>query len=206
MTDYFALFQVPRRPWLDPESLKTKFLARSSQVHPDRLHNASVAEQVAANQCYAELNAAYNVLREPKDRLLHLLEWESGAPLKDVQRIPAGTMDLFMEVGQACRDADLFILERAQVSSPLLKVRMFEKAMEWVDRLDLLQKRVAAKRDALIAEVQQLDKVWDQAPPCGSAERKAVLPLGRLEELYRALSYIVRWTGQIQERSVQLST
>lgn len=206
MTDYFALFKEQRRPWLDAELLKTKFLSFSSQVHPDRLHNASAEEQTAANQHYAELNAAYNVLREPKDRLLHLLELESGGRLKDVQRIPAGTMDLFMEVGQTCRDADVFIAERAKVTSPLLKVKMFEKAMEWTDRLAQLQKQVNVKRDALMSEVVTLDKLWDQAPPEESPERKAALQLGRLEEIYRALSYIVRWTGQIQERVVQVST
>jgi len=36
MTDYFALLDEPRRPWLDVSSLKQKFLARSSEVHPDR--------------------------------------------------------------------------------------------------------------------------------------------------------------------------
>ena len=31
------------------------------------------------------------------------------------------------------------------------------------------------------------------------------LPLDRLEQIYRALSYVGRWTEQIQERAVQLA-
>ena len=58
MTDYFALLNEPRRPWLDPEPLKDKFLALSATVHPDRVHNLGAAERAAAQERYTELNAA----------------------------------------------------------------------------------------------------------------------------------------------------
>lgn len=78
MTDAFALLSESRRPWLDADALKSRFLPLSAEVHPDRVHSASEAEKAAANTRYAELNAAYNTLREPRDRLLHLLELEAG--------------------------------------------------------------------------------------------------------------------------------
>src|SRR5437868_8581649 len=83
MTDNFSLFNEPRRPWLDADLLKQKFLKFSAEVHPDKIHNASDGEKAAANKRYAELNAAYNCLREPKERLLHLIELELGAKPKD---------------------------------------------------------------------------------------------------------------------------
>lgn len=202
MTDYFALLDEPRRPWFDSEALKAKFTALSTRVHPD---HARECEKAAASQRYAELNAAYNCLREPKDRLAHLLECETGSALKDVQRIPPGTMDIFMEVGQSCRDVDSFFAERANVISPLLKVQCFQKAMDWTDKLNALQKRVNERRDSLVNELRQLDLSWDSAPPVGSPKRVAALPLERLEEIYRVMSYVSRWTAQIQERIVQLS-
>ena len=79
MTDFFALLDEPRRPWLESELLKQKFLALSATVHPDRVHNLGDAERAAAQERYTELNAAYNCLREPKDRLHHLLQLELGA-------------------------------------------------------------------------------------------------------------------------------
>src|SRR5438445_2111306 len=100
MTDYFALLDEPRRPWLDPEVLKARFLALTAEVHPDRVHGATETEKRTANQRYADLNAAYNCLREPKERLLHLLELERGKKPEEVQKIPAGMMDLFAEIGQ----------------------------------------------------------------------------------------------------------
>jgi hypothetical protein len=205
MSDSFALLNEPRRPWLDVEVLKQKFLPLSSAVHPDRTHNASEAEKQASTVRYAELNAAYNTLREPRDRLLLLLELELGAKPRDVQRIPPGTMDLFVEVGQICRDVDAFLAQQKNVTSPLLKVQMFERGMEWTDKLQALQQRIIAKRDELAGELQQMNAVWESAPTIGSPERIAALPLERLEQIYRVFSYIARWSEQIQERNVQLA-
>ena len=205
MIDAFALLNEPRRPWLDAEALKQKFLALSSEVHPDRTHNASDLEKQATNTRYAELNAAYNTLREPRDRLLHLLELEQGAKPSDIQRIPPGTMDLFVEVGQLCRDIDAFLAERKNVTSPLLKVQMFERGMEWTDKLQALQLRINAKRDELAAELQQMNAIWESPPAAGSPDRMKALPLERLEQIYRVFSYIARWSEQTQERNVQLA-
>lgn len=205
MTDFFALLDEARRPWIDPEALKEKFLALSAAVHPDRVHNASPAEKDVATRRYAELNAAYNCLREPRDRLLHLIELESGARPRDIQRIPPGTMDLFVEVGQTCRDVDAFLAEKEKVTSPLLKVQLFERGMEWTDKLNALQQRIHARRDELLAELQQLNQAWASAPALGTPERGAALPLERVEEIYRVLSYVARWTQQIQERVVPLA-
>ncbi len=206
MTDTFALLNEPRHPWLDAEALKQKFLPLSSAAHPDRTHNAPEAEKHESTRRYAELNAAYNTLREPRDRLLHLLELELGAKPSDIQRIPPGTMDLFVEVGQLCRDVDAFLAQRGHVTSPLLKVQMFERGTEWTDKLQTLQQRINAKREELTGELQQMNVVWDAAPAIGSPERPAALPLERLEQLYRVFSYIARWSEQIQERNVQLAT
>ena len=199
MTDYFALLNEPRRPWLEPELLKEKFLALSARFHPDRVHNLGEAERAAAQERYTELNAAYNSLREPKERLEHLLELELGALPKDVQRIPSDLMDLSLEVGKACREADDFLAEKAKVTSPLLQVTFFERGEEFADSLRRLRQRVNSLEDQLTGELQRIDAAW-QADAAG---RKALLP--RLEELYRLFSYFARWSAQIQERVVRLS-
>jgi DnaJ-domain-containing protein 1 len=199
MTDYFALLNEPRRPWLEPELLKEKFLALSARFHPDRVHNLGEAERAAAQERYTELNAAYNSLREPKERLQHLLELELGALPKDVQRIPSDLMDLSLEVGKACREADAFLAEKAKVTSPLLQVTFFERGEEFADPLRRLRQRVNSLDDELTRELQRIDAAWQ----ADAARRKALLP--RLEELYRLFSYFARWSAQIQERVVRLS-
>ena len=83
---------------------------------------------------------------------------------------------------------------------------MFERGMEWTDKLQALLQRINAKRDELAAELQRMNSVWESAPPVGSPQRAAALPLERLEQIYRVFSYIARWTEQVQERVVQLAT
>lgn len=203
--DNFALLQEPRRPWVDPDSLKAVFLRLAAQVHPDKIHQAGANEKAAANQRYAELNAAYHCLREPKERLRHLLELELGATPKDVQSIPPGTMDLLVEIGQICRETYQFLAARSNTASPLLKVQMFETSMVWTGKLNQLRQRIDLRREELLAELKSMNAAWNAAPPPGSEGRAAALPLERLEQVYRVFSYMARWTEQIQERLVQLS-
>ncbi|MGD0745813.1 MAG: hypothetical protein ABSA45_11725 [Verrucomicrobiota bacterium] len=200
MTDYFVLLNEPRRPWLDPESLKQKFLALAAGIHPDRIHNADGLEKAGANRRYAELNAAYHCLVEPKLRLRHLLELELGAKPNDVQQIPAALADLFAEVATTCRNADIFLAEKAQATSPLLQVQLFERTQEWIDRLNDLQKKLNELREKLTGELKSLDERWMGTD---AASRGEILP--KLEELYRLFGYFNRWHSQIQERIVQLS-
>ncbi len=205
MTDAFAILSEPRRPWLDADVLKARYLPLATAVHPDRVHGASESEKVAAAERYAALDSAFNILREPRERLLHLLELEAGAKPGDIQRIPPGTMDLFVEVGQTCRDADAFLAKKSTATSPMLKLRLMQEGLEWADTLQGLQNRVNARRDELTAELRAMNAAWDAAPPVGSLDRASALPLERLEQIYRAMSYVARWTEQLSERVVQLA-
>ena len=200
MTDNFALLNETRRPWLDADLLKQKFLALSANVHPDKIHSASDAEKNLAAKKFAELNAAYNCLAEPKSRLLHLLELELGAKPKDIQQIPAALADLFAEVATICSSADQFLAEKGKVTSPLLQVQLFERGQDWVEKLNVLQRKLNELREKLMGELKSLDAQWISAD---ATSRKEILP--KLEELYRLFGYFNRWNGQIQERVVQLS-
>ena len=203
MTDHFALLNEPRRPWVDPDSLKQKFLALSAEVHPDRVHNSGDSEKQRAQERYTDLNAAYNCLREPKSRLQHLLELELGVKPGNVQNIPPDLMDVFLEVSQACRDADAFLAETATVNSPLLRVQMFERGQEWTGKLTALQKRLNSRHERLMEELKSIDAGWDAVQKPGETKRTVVL--NRLQELHQLFSYFTRWSGQIQERIVQIS-
>jgi hypothetical protein len=205
MIDYFALLDEPRRPWLDVESLKSRFLAKSAEVHPDRLHQAAKEEQDTATRCYADLNAAYNCLREPKERLQHLLLIEHGAKPVGIDSVPGELMELFMEAGKLCRAVDVFLAERSAITSPLIKVQMFERGMDWTERLNDFQHKLDLRRAALEESLQRMNPLWDAAPPVGNASRAARLPLADLKESYRTLSYLSRWTGQLRERAVKLA-
>jgi curved DNA-binding protein CbpA len=200
VTDYFRLLDEPRRPWLDADSLKQHFLALTATVHPDKIHSAAEIEKANAAKKFAELNTAYHCLAAPKLRLLHLLELELGAKPKDIQQIPNSLADVFAEVAAVCHDADRFLDEKKQSASPLLLVQFFERAQEWIEKLNTLQKKLAVPYDQLLTDLKSLDSQW----VAGDADvRRGLLP--NLEKLYRLFSYFNRWNAQIQERVVQLS-
>lgn len=200
MTDNFALLSEPRRLWLDVAALKQKFLALSATIHPDKIHSAGDAEKAGATRSFAELNAAFNCLAEPKSRLLHLLELELGAKPKDIQQIPSGLADLFAEVAMTCRQTDAFLAEKSQVTSPLLQVQLFERGQEWVEKLNALQQKLNGLHSQLMDELKRLDEQW-MSVSAGSRQET----LAKAEELYRLFGYFNRWNKQIQERVVQLS-
>src|ERR1035437_8974462 len=131
MTDFFALLAEPRRPWLEADLLKQKFLALSANAHPDRIHSASEADKADATKRFTELNAAYNCLAELKMRLLHLLELELGAKPKDIQQIPTALADLFPEVATNCRSVDGFLAEKSKAVSTLLQGQLFKRGQDW---------------------------------------------------------------------------
>jgi hypothetical protein len=198
MTDNFALLDEPRRPWLDANALKQKFLARSGPIHPDRIHSASESEKSAKSKQFAELNAAYNCLAEPKSRLLHLLELERGAKPKDIQQIPASLADLFAEVATHCRSVDVFLAGKNKTTSPLLQVQLFERGQSWVEKLQALQQKLNPLREQLLNGLKALDQQWPDL-----SKRPQLLDLA--EELYRLFGYFNRWNNQVAERIVQLS-
>jgi len=200
MPDYFALLNEPRRPWLDAGTLKQKFLTLSSAAHPDKIHSASDTEKSASARTFADLNAAYNCLADPKTRLLHLLELELGTKPKDIQQIPTALADLFAEVAMTCRSTDTFLIEKAKATSPLVQVQLFERGQEWVEKLNALQQKLNALRDQLITSLQSLDTQWLVADAASRSNS-----LSKIEDHYRLFGYLNRWHNQIHERVIQLS-
>jgi DnaJ-domain-containing protein 1 len=200
--DFFALLDEPRRPWLDPDLLKAKFITRSAYTHPDRVHNAPEAERAAASQRYTELNAAYHCLRDHRNRLAHLLQLELGSKPKDLQQMPEDLARAFMEVAQLCRQVDDYLLEKERAASPMLQVQLFERGQEWVETIGALQVRLATRREDLIQRLKALDAGWDTMPGGSAARGDAVR---QLEEIYRLLSFFARWSEQMQERLARIA-
>jgi hypothetical protein len=203
MVDFFRLLDEPRQPWLDADALKQKFHALSTTAHPDRFHDAPAAEREMAGRSYAGLCAAWQCLREPKERLRHLLELERGAPPGDIQRVPAALTDRCFAVGRLCREATAFLEEKAGTTSPLLRAQLFARGADCADQLLALQQEINRSREKLLTELKAMNPAWVAAATAAPANRQPLLE--RLEEIYRLLGYFGRWSEQLQERVVQLT-
>ncbi len=105
----FALFDLEPAPALDVAALKERFAKATAETHPDKFAQAADAERAAVDARYQSLNQAYQALNDPRARLLALYELTKGEKPRDIQRIPPGTMDLFKEVGELCRELDTFL-------------------------------------------------------------------------------------------------
>ena len=177
---------------MDEEELKSKFFALSATVHPDRAHALPETDRTAAHERYTELNTAYNCLREPKERLRHLIELHTGRKPAQVQQVPQPLVDIFFQIGQACREADEFLKRKAAVTSPLLLAGLFEEGQTISERLTNLRQGLAGQQRQLLADLKNLNAEWEQ-------------DLARLETIQQTLSYLQRWQAQLQERFVQLA-
>jgi len=197
VVDYFELLDEPRRPWLDPDLLKNKFLTISAELHPDRVHGSIPVEKERAQAQYSEMNTAYQTLRDPKLRSAHLLELESGVKPSAIQSAPGDLMDLFMRVGALCRDVDKFVEAKRAVTSPLLLVELFERGQELTERVKGLQQILNERSEVAEQSLRKLNSPWESKAP--------VLPLAELEQSYRTFSYLGRWSAQLQERLVLLA-
>lgn len=205
VTDYFVVLDLPRRPWLESQDLQNRFLARSAEVHPDRFHSAPAEQREHANQAFTAANTAYQVLRDTKQRIRHLLELERGHPLAQLERLPGAATDFFFQVGGLCRQVDQFLAKnRSNATSPLLRVRHFEAAMRWRGQLQTVQTTLNRKREELERELELMNTTWEALGEV-QADRTGSLPLTRLEEIYREYSYISRWLEQVRERMVELA-
>ena len=191
----FAVFNLEPGPALDEAALKERFARSTADLHPDKFQQEPEPERTAAEAHYAELNRAYQTLIDPRQRLLALYELTKGEKPRDVQRIPPGTMDLFVEVGQACQKLDQF-LERKRSAGRLERAGLMSEEMALQDVLTALRGKLETLGATLENDLAALDARW-----CAGEK-----DLNALEAIYRKYSYLARWRQQIEEREIALMT
>jgi DNA repair ATPase RecN len=142
MTDYFALFEEARRPWLEPEKLKEKYFALSRAAAAD-----------------AELNEAFRVLSDPKLRLHHLLTLE-GAELSAGRPVPAAVAELFWNTGTLLREVERWLLQKKAATSALARALLQPERGKFEQRLGKLEERLRATYDAELAQLPRAEVDW----------------------------------------------
>lgn len=72
-TDFFALFELPRRFALASEELDRRYRDLQAEVHPDRFASGTEAEKRLSMQWATKANEAYRTLKKPLERAKYLL-------------------------------------------------------------------------------------------------------------------------------------
>ena len=190
MTDYFALLEQPRAPWLDPAGLKEAYHRRTLQTHPD------TAAPDNPQSAFAELNEAYQILQDPKRRLHHLLELEGREPLSGDQAVPRELHDLFPAIGALAQRANLFLEKMKAASNALSRSLLKPQLLELQKETAQLREKIQVLSDAALAQLRVVNSSWGT---------NASEEISELSNLYFIFAYLNRWSAQLDEIAFQLS-
>ena len=177
MTDYFALLEEARRPWLEPEKLKDKYYRTSRSAAPD-----------------AELNEAFRVLSDPKLRLHHLLALE-GTELPSGRPVPDSVAELFWNTGRLLREVERWLLQSAGTTGALPRSLLKAEQAKLEGKLARLEEQLRATYESELEHLRQLDAGWGAGSPN---------EMSQLRELYDSISYLTRLLERASEKRFQL--
>jgi molecular chaperone HscB len=184
--DYFALFEMPRKLWIEMGGLDQKFLQLSWKLHPDNFVNAPREEQELSLKRSSKLNDAYRVLRDPVARVEYLLEIEGTR--KEGQHKQQAPPELLEEVFELNESLDE--LREAKAGGGDLAALK--------SRLESAQSNFQEKLGEVDAELQAAARQWDAAVDAntGDADRRGIM--ARLNELLNRRSYIRNLVTNVQ--------
>ncbi len=177
-TDYFAVFEMPRKLWIEMPGLEQKFLQLSWKLHPDNFVNATPEEQELSLKRSSELNDAYRVLRDPVASVEYLLELEGARKEgEQKQQAPPELLEEVFELNESLDD----LREAKSAGGDLASLK---------SRLESAQANFGEKLKEVDAQLHVAARQWDAAidADAGDADRKAVMV--RLNELLNRRSYI----------------
>jgi curved DNA-binding protein CbpA len=189
MTDFFALLDQPRQPWLDSDALKQKYHQLTRAAHPD-------VRSSEPNVEFESINQAYRVLLDPKQRIHHLLALEGSRPTTAKHAVPAGVEELFLKTGKLAQDSKRALEELGSATGSLSKSLLQSNLLNLRSRTRELLAQLSHVHEKCLVELQKLNELWKEN------RSEAVT---RLQLLYDQITYLTRWRAQLEEIQFQLS-
>jgi molecular chaperone HscB len=183
--DYFAIFGLPRKLWIEMNALEQKFLQLSWKLHPDNFVNASEQERELSLKRSSELNDAYRTLRDPVARVEYLLGIEGAR--KEGEHKQQAPPELLEEVFELNESLDE--LRETKASGGDLGALK--------SRLESAEKNFQEKLGEVDAQLQNAAREWDAALDNDAAAQNKIK--ARLNELLNRRSYIRNLVTNVQK-------
>ena len=183
--DYFAIFELPRKLWIDMGALEQKFLHLSWKLHPDNFVNASERERELSLKRSSELNDAYRTLRDPVARVEYLLGIEGAR--KEGEHRQQAPPELLEEVFELNESLDE--LREARASGGDLAALK--------TRLESAEENFQEKLGEVDAQLQATAREWDATLDGDAATQNKIK--ARLNELLNRRSYIRNLVTNVQK-------
>jgi molecular chaperone HscB len=185
-SDYFAMFEIPRKLWIEMGALEQKFLQLSWKLHPDNFVNATPEEREVSLKRSSELNDAYRTLRDPVGRVEYLLAIEGAR--KEGQTKQQAPPELLEEVFELNESLDeLRETQASEGDTTSLK-----------KRLRAAEKNFEQKLGEVDAELQAAANGWDVALESNDAAKRDAAK-AKLNELLNRRSYIRNLVLNVQK-------
>jgi molecular chaperone HscB len=176
--DYFVLFEMPRKLWIEMKALEAKFLQLSWKLHPDNFVNASEREREFSLKRSSELNDAYRTLRDPVARVEYLLAIEGMRKEgENKQQVPPELLEEVFELNESLDE----LREAKSGGSDTASLKA---------RLESAEKHFQEKLGEVDGQLQKTAREWDAAvdAPTDDAARKKIM--SRLNDHLNRRAYI----------------
>ncbi len=176
--DAFASLGLPRRLALSLDEIEARWRELSREAHPDAATgNADHA---------AEINRAYEVLRNAGSRLRHWLEL-NGVDIPRNASIDEDLMTQFGEVGAVIASADAFLIKKKAASSAIARALLSDEEFT-------VQKAIQGRMADLKGQIEGIAGQFDAFEEDHSAALRGL----------EKLRFLEKWFQQCQERLVGL--
>jgi len=185
--DYFAIFGLPRKLWIEMGALEQKFLQLSWKLHPDNFVNASEEERELSLKRSSELNDAYRTLRDPVGRVEYLLAMEGER--KEGEKKQQAPPELLEEVFELNESLDE-LREAKSAGGDLSSLKA---------RLQAAEKNFGQKLAEVDSQMQATARDWDKAVDANADDSTRKKIMARLNEHLNRRSYIRNLVANVQK-------
>ena len=127
--NYFSLLNLPESFTLDSSTLETVYFTAQRRFHPDRFVGKSEGERLAAAQKSADINQAYEILKNPLKRAQHVLALQGIMVGTDHDSVKP-SQELLMEVMEWREEPQRFDLAKLKEES-INRIGNHFQAQQW---------------------------------------------------------------------------
>ncbi|WCE30291.1 co-chaperone HscB [Vibrio sp. SCSIO 43137] len=140
--NHFELFGLPIQFELDGSLLSTQFRELQKQFHPDNFSTASERDRLMSVQKAAQINDAYQVLKQPVSRLEYILQL-NGLDIRGEQKTLQDPM---------------FLMQQMELREELEEISDEEALLDFDAKVNKLY-----KQHLLEVQQQLQDAMWEAA-------------------------------------------
>lgn len=188
----FEALGLPVRPWIEGETLQSRFVELAAQWHPDTNPDPEAASRFQA------LVGAHLLLRDPVKRLECVLQLESPGRTagQTGTQLTEELTDLFLSIATFNRQLQAFHAQQPATQSPLSRALLQSDRLALGHDLEQLSRKVEHHWQRCNTQIHAADTIW---------ERRTSELLDSLGKVLRDMVFLQRWRIQLRESRVRLA-